>query len=165
MSEVRPGGDSSRDSATRGGMSPEPDPRRRAQTRASDSNARAARGGRSGPALRTPADRRDSHQWLRSTGNPERAKETTWLVVDPKFTDAPIHHLGPLGDRAREPLPVWRIDDELKERGNPTAVLDPPKQVSLAVRLQKPTGQCDEVCFATRMRHGAVEEHVIGHQV
>src|SRR2546428_3739258 len=135
MSVARPGGDSSRDSARRGGMSPGPDPPRRGQTRACDSNARAARCGRSGPAHRTPADRPDSLHWLRSIGNPERADEITWIVVDTKFADAPIHHRGPLGDRAGEPLPVWSIDDELKERGNPTAVLDPPQQVSRAMRL------------------------------
>src|SRR5712691_8801598 len=165
MSEVRHGGDSSRDSAMRGGTSPEPDPRRRAQTRASDSNARAARGGRSGTAHRTPADRRDSLQWLRSIGNPKRAEEIPWIVVDTKFTDAPIRHRGPFGDGASDPLPVWRIDDELKERGNPTAVLDPPQQVSLAMRLQELTSQDNELCFAARMLHGPVEDYVIGNQV
>src|SRR5206468_4191397 len=133
----RRGGDSSRDSATRGEMFPEPDPRRRAQTRAFDSNARAAHDGRSGPAHRTPADRRGSLHWLRSIGNSKRAEEITWIVVDTKFADAPIHHCGPLGDRANELLPVWRVHDELEERGNPIAVLDAPQQVRLAMRLQK----------------------------
>src|SRR5712691_5936696 len=165
MSAATLGGDSSRDSATRGGMFPEPAPRRRAPTRAFDSNARAAHDGRSGRAHRRPADRRGSLRWLRSIGNSKRAEEITWIVVDTKFADAPIYHRGPLGDRANELLPVWRIDDELKERGNPIAVLGPPQQVRLTMRLQELTSQGDEVCFALRMLHGAVEKHVIGHQV